>query len=246
VVLEHALLPVRPGRGGEFETAFEQARSIIAAAPGFRSLRLSRCLERPDVYLLLVEWERVEDHTEGFRGSAGYAEWRRLLHSFYEPFPVVEHYVEVLAASPPAADRTPTGEVLVGAGDPGLDARLSRELDRHNVAASGAGDQRELTVRAHDADGLVGGLSGWTWGTCAGVGMFWIREDARRSGWGGRLLAAAEAEARARGCRQMVLSSFTFQAPDFYRRHGYAETGRTEGLPLPGMADVHFRKDLVG
>jgi heme-degrading monooxygenase HmoA/GNAT superfamily N-acetyltransferase len=246
VVLEHALLPVRAGREAEFEAAFERARSVIAAAPGFRSLRLSRCLERPDVYLLLVEWERLEDHTEGFRGSAAYEDWRRLLHSFYEPVPVVEHFAEVLTGTSPAPGPTPTGEVLVGAGDPELDARLSRELDRYNVAASGVGDQRELTVQAHDADGLVGGLSGWTWGTSAGVGMFWIREDSRSAGWGSRLLAAAEAEAVARGCRQMMLSSFTFQAPGFYRGHGYVETGRTHGLPLPGMADVHFRKDLAG
>jgi heme-degrading monooxygenase HmoA/GNAT superfamily N-acetyltransferase len=245
VVLEHALLPVRPGHAREFEAAFERARPMIAAAPGFRSLRLSRCLERADVYLLLVEWERLEDHTEGFRASAAYADWRRLLHRFYEPFPVVEHFEPVLTASPPPRP-APPGEVVVGGRDPELDARLSRELDRYNVAASGVGDQRELTVQVHDGDGLVGGLSGWTWGTCAGVGMFWIREGSRSAGWGGRLLAAAEAEAVARGCRQMVLSSFTFQAPEFYRRHGYVETGRTDGLPLPGMADVHFRKDLAG
>ena len=128
---------------------------------------------------------------------------------------------------------------------PSLDAALSAELTTFNEAAAGVRDQRELTVQVRDDDGaLVGGLSGWTWGTCAGVGMFWIREDARRSGWGSRMLAAAEQEAVVRGCEQMVLSSFTFQAPDFYRRHGYTETGRTEGLPVAGMADVHLRKDL--
>src|SRR5215218_1420966 len=133
----------------------------------------------------------------------------------------------------------------VGTADAELDARLNAELGAFNVAASGIGDQRELTVQVRDEHGdLVGGLSGWTWGTCAGVGMFWVREDARRFGWGRRMLAAAEAEAVARGCQQMVLSSFTFQAPDFYRRHGYVETGRTAGLPVAGMADVHFRKDL--
>ena len=66
--------------------------------PGFRNLSLSRCLERPGGYLLLVEWDRLEDHTEGFRGSPAYADWRALLHSFYDPFPVVEHYVSVLMA----------------------------------------------------------------------------------------------------------------------------------------------------
>jgi GNAT superfamily N-acetyltransferase len=141
-------------------------------------------------------------------------------------------------------DRTPTVEV--GGADAELDARLSAELDRYNVAASGIGDQRELTVRVRDERGdLVGGVSGFTWGTCAGLGMVWVREDSRQAGWGSRLLAAAESEAVHRGCTQMVLSSFTFQAPDFYRRHGYVETGRTEGLPVAGMADVHFRKHLT-
>jgi GNAT superfamily N-acetyltransferase len=135
--------------------------------------------------------------------------------------------------------------LTVAAGDPDLDARLSDELTRFNVPAADAGPQRELTVSAHDDAGdLLGGLSGWTWGTCAGVAMLWVREDARGSRLGSRLLAAAEGEARERGCTQVVLSSFTFQAPGFYRKHGYVETGRTEGLPLAGMADVHFRKDL--
>jgi GNAT superfamily N-acetyltransferase len=138
-----------------------------------------------------------------------------------------------------------TSALEVGDADAELDARLSRELSTYNIAASGVGDQREFTVLVRDDEGtLIGGLSGWTWGTCAGIGMFWVREDARRSGWGSRMLAAAEGEAVARRCEQMVLSSFTFQAPDFYRRHGYVETGRTEGLPVAGMADVHFRKDL--
>ena len=81
-VLEHALLPVRPGQVEAFEAAFARARPLVAASPGFRSLRLSRCLERPSVYLLLVEWDTVEAHTQGFRGSPAYAEWRALLHGF--------------------------------------------------------------------------------------------------------------------------------------------------------------------
>jgi heme-degrading monooxygenase HmoA len=92
MILEHACLDVRPGEERSFEEAFAQAKSIIASMPGFRSLRLERCLERPSRYLLLVEWDRLEDHTEGFRGSAQYQEWRRLLHHFYDPFPTVEHY----------------------------------------------------------------------------------------------------------------------------------------------------------
>jgi heme-degrading monooxygenase HmoA len=101
VILEHALLSVRPGQQEAFEDAFAQARGIIAAMPGFGGLTLSRCLERPDGYLLLVEWARLEDHTEGFRGSPRYQEWKALLHDFYDPFPTVEHFAEVVRAGRP-------------------------------------------------------------------------------------------------------------------------------------------------
>ena len=98
VILEHALLSVRPGQQEAFEEAFGQATGIIAAMPGFGGLTLSRCMERPDDYLLLVEWERLEEHTERFRGSPQYQEWRALLHSFYDPFPIVEHFREIARA----------------------------------------------------------------------------------------------------------------------------------------------------
>jgi heme-degrading monooxygenase HmoA len=94
MILEHAVLEVIPGEGPAFEHAFDRAKRIISAAGGFRSLRLSRCIEEPSRYLLLVEWDGLEDHTVGFRESAGYQEWRRLLHHFYDPFPTVEHYEE--------------------------------------------------------------------------------------------------------------------------------------------------------
>ena len=98
MILEHAVLDVRPGESGRFEEAFARARPLIAQTPGFRRLTLSRCLERESTYLLLVEWDRLEDHTEGFRGSARYERWRELLHGFYEPFPLVEHFTEVHSA----------------------------------------------------------------------------------------------------------------------------------------------------
>ena len=92
-VLEHAVLPVRPGQSEAFERALEQALPLVAEIPGFRGVRVSRSLENPDSYLLLIGWDTVEAHTVGFRGSPQYARWRELLHHFYEPFPVVEHYV---------------------------------------------------------------------------------------------------------------------------------------------------------
>ena len=95
MITEHALLPVIPGREAEFEVAFAEARGIICSMPGFLSLSLSRSIETPSSYLLLVEWERLEDHTIGFRQSPEYQAWRALLHHFCDPFPVVEHFSRV-------------------------------------------------------------------------------------------------------------------------------------------------------
>lgn len=98
MIVEHAVLPVATERSADFEAAFTRAKSIIAASPGFRRLTLSRGVENPGTYLLIVEWDSLEDHTEGFRGSAAFQEWRDLLHHFYDPFPVVEHFRPVLDA----------------------------------------------------------------------------------------------------------------------------------------------------
>jgi len=136
-------------------------------------------------------------------------------------------------------------QLLVGDVDTELKAVLSAGLEAYNTAAIDAGEQRELSVKVVAEDGsVVAGLAGWTWGTCAGISLVWVREDARRQGWGGQLLAAAERVARQHGCQQIIVTSFTFQAPRFYELHGYVETGRVEGLPVAGEADVHLRKQL--
>ena len=98
MILEHVLLSVRPGTEADFGAAFVEAKAIIASMAGFEGLTLSRCLERPGTYLLLVQWRRLQDHTQGFRQSAEYERWRGLLHPIYEPFPTVEHYEQVLTA----------------------------------------------------------------------------------------------------------------------------------------------------
>ncbi|MGZ8176806.1 antibiotic biosynthesis monooxygenase family protein [Williamsia sp. SKLECPSW1] len=98
MITEHALLPVDPDRADEFEAAFDEARAIIASSPGFDALELLRSIESPGTYLLLVRWESVEAHTDGFRGSAGYQRWKDLLHRFYDPFPTVEHFAPITQA----------------------------------------------------------------------------------------------------------------------------------------------------
>lgn len=98
MILEVATLNVRGGESDAFELAFSKAQNIISSMPGYVSHQLQRCLELQDKYLLLVQWQTLEDHTIGFRQSREYQDWRILLHHFYDPFPTVEHYEPVFSA----------------------------------------------------------------------------------------------------------------------------------------------------
>lgn len=95
MILEAVMLQVRPGLEEEYERAFRQASPIISSMKGYIKHELQRCMEVKGKYLLLVEWENLEDHTVGFRESAEYIQWKRLLHRFYDPFPAVEHFQKV-------------------------------------------------------------------------------------------------------------------------------------------------------
>ncbi|ANH67262.1 antibiotic biosynthesis monooxygenase [Mitsuaria sp. 7] len=99
MILEVALLPVRPGHEAAFEAAFLQAQAIIASMPGYLGHELQRCLERTSDYVLLVRWRTLEDHEIGFRKSPQYQDWRALLHHFYDPVPTVSHYEVVAGAA---------------------------------------------------------------------------------------------------------------------------------------------------
>ena len=92
MILEMAVLQVKPGLAGEFQDAFRTAEPIIAASTGYLGHELHRCVEDPNQFLLLVRWRTLEDHTRGFRGSPEYQRWKALLHHFYDPFPTVLHY----------------------------------------------------------------------------------------------------------------------------------------------------------
>jgi heme-degrading monooxygenase HmoA len=99
MVLEVAILEVRPGQAESFEAAFRVAQRILAAREGYQRHELRRCLETDQRYLLLVWWDSLGSHTEGFRQSPEYQRWRELLHHFYDPFPTVEHYEVVPGAA---------------------------------------------------------------------------------------------------------------------------------------------------
>lgn len=98
MVLEQAMLKLPEAREAEFEAAFSEAKTIISSMPGFVSLRLERSIEQRGHYALLVEWEKLEDHTIGFRQSQQYEQWRALLHHFYEEPPAVQHFTQVFKA----------------------------------------------------------------------------------------------------------------------------------------------------
>jgi heme-degrading monooxygenase HmoA len=95
MILEAAILNVIPGNETQFERDFATAGQYISAIKGYIKHTLSQCVEQPNQYLLLVEWKTLEDHTIGFRQSPQYLEWKKLLHHYYDPFPLVQHYVEV-------------------------------------------------------------------------------------------------------------------------------------------------------
>src|SRR5215831_17640017 len=99
---------------------------------------------------------------------------------------------------------------------------LEDRIYEFNSAATGITDGEWLAIFVQDDDQrIVAGICGNVWGGCAEIRQFWVEEARRRQGLGTRLLLAAEQEARRRGCRQMLLATFTFQAPAFYAKHGF-------------------------
>jgi len=94
-ILEVAILDVKPRQGKAFEADFKQAQAIISSMDGYLSHQLKQCIEVRSRYILLVQWQTLEDHTQGFRASEKYQRWKDLLHHYYDPFPTVEHYKSV-------------------------------------------------------------------------------------------------------------------------------------------------------
>ena len=139
MILEMAVLQVKPGLAGEFLEAFRTAEPIIAGADGHVSHELRHCVEDPDRFLLLVRWRTLEDHTQGFRGSSGYQRWKALLHHFYDPFPEVLHY-ELVAGG----DEATSGADL-----------LRRSLDHFNDPGS-----RESYFALYDPSCTLHGYAG--------------------------------------------------------------------------------------
>jgi len=123
-------------------------------------------------------------------------------------------------------------------------AALRDALHTYNVAATGYRDGRALSCFVREHGELIAGIDGFTWGGYARIEHLWVARAFRGQGLGTRLLQAAQAEARRRGCTTVVLDAHSFQAPDLYQSHGYREVGTTCGTPR-GHSQTLFQKQLV-
>jgi GNAT superfamily N-acetyltransferase len=121
--------------------------------------------------------------------------------------------------------------------------RVEDRVRDETMAASGLDGAEELVVFARQDGELIGGCCGSTWGGTCELNSLWVDERYRRQGIGAHLMAVAEDEALARGCHQVVLFTYLFQAPGFYGRRGYRIVGRVDDYPM-GTPALWFHKSL--
>jgi heme-degrading monooxygenase HmoA len=99
MILEVADIRIQPGAQAEFDAAIARGlETVIAKAHGYRGHRVVKGIESPERYLLMIEWDTVEDHTVGFRGSPAFQEWRAIVGPFFAAPPQVEHFAPVTAS----------------------------------------------------------------------------------------------------------------------------------------------------
>lgn len=121
---------------------------------------------------------------------------------------------------------------------------LEHQINAYNMAQVGAYDARLLAIFVRDEhEQIVAGLSGYTWAGFCEIQFVWVHESLRGRGYGTQVLQAAEQEARTRGCGLIVLSSYSFQAPGFYQKHGFEIVGQVDDCP-PGHTHYYFQKRL--
>jgi GNAT superfamily N-acetyltransferase len=121
---------------------------------------------------------------------------------------------------------------------------LQNQINQYNITATGYTEYFPLAAFIRDENNqILAGISGGVWGGFCEIDFLWVHADFRAQGYGGQLLAAAEAEARRHGCTWMVLDTFSFQAPDFYPKFGYESAGMYPDCPT-GYQKHFFQKRL--
>jgi ribosomal protein S18 acetylase RimI-like enzyme len=128
--------------------------------------------------------------------------------------------------------------------DPELEAFLAQRIYEYNAAATGYRDGESFTaVYESDSGNVEAGSCGHTWGGCCYISYLWVSESFRARGVGSELLCAVEGHARKKRCRVVLVSSHSFQAPEFYARRGYEQVARVQDHPI-GHANVFYAKRL--
>lgn len=136
-------------------------------------------------------------------------------------------------------------ELLITAEPAAADVQyLEDRIYEFNATATGIRDGEYFSIFVRDdAQRIVAGLAGNVWGGCLEIRQFWVEESRRGRGLGTRLLETAESEARRRGCGQILLMTFSFQAPAFYARHGFEVVAVVNDHPR-GHRNLLLRKHL--
>ena len=117
-------------------------------------------------------------------------------------------------------------------------------LRDYNIQQAGPGHDKPVCYLIYAPDQtIVGGIIGETHWNWLFINLMWIKEELRGHGYGHRLLLAAEEEARGRGAKYAYLDTFSFQAPDFYKKHGYQVFGTLDNFP-PGHRRYYLTKQL--
>jgi len=135
--------------------------------------------------------------------------------------------------------------IAVRVGDaPRIEAFLAARIYEYNAAATGYRDAESFTAVQEDGSGAIeAGISGYTWGGCCFISYLWVAASSRSKGLGSELLAAVERHACEKRCRLVLVSSHSFQAPDFYARKGYEPTAHIDDHPV-GHSSRFYAKRL--
>lgn len=146
---------------------------------------------------------------------------------------------------PEGSEAVHTSELVVCTNpDPAEVQYLEDRIYEFNSAATGVTDGEWLAIFVRNDEGrIVAGICGNTWGGCCEIRQFWVDQALRKQGLGTELFLAAEQEARRRGCRQILLMTFTFQAPAFYAKHGFEVVTAVDDHPR-GHKNLLMRKRL--
>jgi GNAT superfamily N-acetyltransferase len=122
---------------------------------------------------------------------------------------------------------------------------IEEQISLFNINTTGYDDYRPIAIFVRDdAGAIIAGLTAFTWGGTLRIQFVWVHENLRKHGYGKRLVAAAEQEAIARGCKQAVLDTHSFQSPEFYPKLGYSVCGVMDDYPV-GYQQLVFQKRLI-